>query len=103
MVEQKQRRQGLSDGSEEVEVEYYSYISIDKIKSHISIAIAVTVLFIFATLIMNMLINGSSWTQVIAPVFLIGCLLTFIPPSEQWVYKHWQSRPERYEAGNQER
>ena len=107
MVEQrvrKQRNKGQLDfEDQESEIEFYSYISVDKIKNHITIAIGASVLFIFSTMVMNSLVNNGSWTSLVAPIALIGILLALVPPSEQWVYKAWQSRPERYEAGNQER
>jgi len=41
--------------------------------------------------------EGLPWPLLSIPIIIIGLLTLFVPQSEQWEYKYWQDRPERYE------
>ncbi len=76
---------------------YYSHLSINKTKRAaflmvFSICYSFTVFFITR----NLFAHGS-WVFVVIPVTLLGIPLAFFPPVEEWVYKPWQTKPQKYE------
>ncbi|NRA43369.1 MAG: hypothetical protein HRU09_00260 [Oligoflexales bacterium] len=77
---------------------YYSHLLINKTKragfSFIFIAVYVVMVMVIANHVME---QDKSWVYTAVPVVLLGIPLMLYPPVEQWVYKPWQAKAQKYE------
>lgn len=39
----------------------------------------------------------ASWVSIASPIIVVGCLLVFILPAEEWRYSHWQDVSQKNE------
>ncbi len=76
---------------------YYSHIVINKTKRAAFIMVytifySFTIFFIARTLL-----NHTSWLFAAVPITLLGIPMSFFPPVEEWVYRPWQTKAQKYE------
>ena len=78
--------------------EYYSYLLINKTK-RAGFYIIFIVIYGFTIFTITQLVNAphQSWIYAGIPIIFLGIPLMFYPPIEEWVYKPWQSKPQKYE------
>lgn len=57
----------------------------------------------FLTLIFRNYMANGNWILVLTPVLVIGAVLCFIPKSEEWEYRAWQTQPRQIERHQVER
>lgn len=57
----------------------------------------------FISLVFNNYLANNSWVFILTPVMIIGAVVCFIPKSEEWEYRAWQSQPRQIERHQVER
>ena len=48
-------------------------------------------------LIYQMMLSHHSWTTIALPIGALGLMFLVYPPTEQWHYSPWQTRPQKLE------
>ena len=79
-------------------VKYYSYIAINKTKRAGLILLFCFIYLLIIGIVMKHLLDGNrSWVLIAIPISLISIPLIAYPPVEEWVYKPWQAKAQKYE------
>lgn len=80
------------------EQDLYSHLLINKTKrAGFYIVFLVIYGFTIFTIAQLLMSKNQSWLYSCIPIILLGTPLMFYPPIEEWVYKPWQSKPQKYE------
>ena len=79
-------------------LKYYSHIVINKTKrTGFLMLFSVIYLLMIAALMNHMLQGNKSWVLVAVPICILSIPLILFPPVEEWVYKPWQAKAQKYE------
>lgn len=77
--------------------QYYSYILIYKAKrAFLYLLIFILTLF-FTSILFHDNVSNLHWGHAALPIIIIGTIFAMFPPTEEWVYTPWQSKPQSYE------
>ena len=83
--------------------ETYSKLRIFSARRHI-LTLAVVGFWFFAfSLVCTAIVTHQPWMIVALPIVIAGAIMCLVPPSEEWLYKPWQSNPRQYEKHQIER
>ncbi len=66
----------------------------------LGIIIIVSIIF-FALFILEGVHNENGWFMIGLPLCLVGLLFVLFPPTEEWDYSPWQSRPQQIEQSSE--
>lgn len=80
-----------------VKNEYYSTLIINKTQRIRLYFVLIVLLGFSASYLYNMLMRELPWTSFIIPSSIVLGIILLLPMTEEWEYKPWQSKPQRYE------
>ena len=81
----------------DVGINYYSAIVIDKGRRTFLFVLVLMTILIFGSLIFENILSARSWVAVAIPLVVAGSIYVLFPPTEHWVYQAWQAKPRMFE------
>jgi hypothetical protein len=77
--------------------DYYSAILVNRRSQASLIFFCLIGTGFFAFLVFRNIANNGNWLHLVFPITAIGLLYNLFPSTETWLYKAWQSCPEKRE------